>query len=217
MKRLLVSLGVSFALVAIPVVALGQDLSSSPHDFTTGNVGNAPYNTAAGMCVSCHMPHSDYDGAQAPLWGHDTTNTAAGQFTMYSSATMDATVPAGPQGVSQACLSCHDGTIAVNAYPGNTAAAVSITAGDALLGQDLSNDHPISIEYDAGGAEFFNRPTANWAGTATDSLPLYANQVECGSCHNPHDHTTFTANTVSGSAFLRDNATDICVTCHNKG
>jgi cytochrome c553 len=165
MKKLSVSIGVAVALVVMPVVVLGQDLSLSPHDFTTGNTGNAPYNTALGMCVSCHMPHSDYDGAQAPLWGHDTTNTAAGQFTMYGSATMDATIPAGPQGVSQACLSCHDGSIAVNAFPGNVAAAVSILpASDAYLGQDLSNDHPISIEYNAGAAEFFVRPTSGWAG-----------------------------------------------------
>ena len=221
MKKLLASMGVPLALLVIPVVALGQDLTSSPHDFTTANAGNAPYNTASGLCVSCHMPHSDYDGSQAPLWGHDTTNTAAGQFTMYSSSTMDATVPAGPQGVSQACLSCHDGSIAVNAYPGNVAAAVFIpNTDDAYLGQDLSNDHPISIEYNAGAAEFNTRPTAGWAGTATDSLPLYGttqDQVECGSCHNPHDWSTFTANTVSTNAFLRDNAVDICVTCHDKG
>jgi len=70
-----------------------------------------------------------------------------------------------------ACLSCHDGTIAMDSLlniPGSgdawnggasadTVAGANITAGKISagsvvnLGTDLSNDHPVAIEYGGGG------------------------------------------------------------------
>lgn len=63
------------------------------------------------VCVYCHTPHGASTTTDAPLWNRPTP---AGPFTLYSSPTMD-TVPGSPSGVSLACLSCHDGTIAVDA------------------------------------------------------------------------------------------------------
>ncbi|MFQ6032572.1 MAG: hypothetical protein ACE5K2_06590, partial [Candidatus Zixiibacteriota bacterium] len=77
-----------------------------------------------------------------------------------------------PQGVSLACLSCHDNTIALDAvvnvptgFTGgdganwtisNCASNCHVSPGNAgglnfegtVIGTDLANDHPISITYD---------------------------------------------------------------------
>ena len=56
--------------------------------------------------------------------------------------------PGQPDGVSLLCLSCHDGTVALDAYGGDPGNAGTI--GDQFdLGTDLNNDHPISIVYDS--------------------------------------------------------------------
>ncbi len=212
MKKYLGAGFLALGLVALPFGSVGaQTLTDSPHDFTS-NVGQSIFTTAAGQCITCHTPHTSTAlGLLGPLWGHDTTAVAAAGWTMYSSSTMDATEPSQPGGVSLACLSCHDGTVALDAFGGSagTPAFVIPPASGAYLGNDLSNDHPISILYDAGGAEF-NAAIGGLVG----SLPLYGaatNQVECGSCHNPHDYTT-----VVGSAFLRQTEAAICTTCHVK-
>jgi formate-dependent nitrite reductase cytochrome c552 subunit len=96
---------------------------------------------------------------------------------------MDATQPSGPGGISLACLSCHDGTIALDALrnaPGSGGFnATPTTQGWTFNGistsptnntmpegagnrwitnltQNLSDDHPISIRY------------ANYGGTTLD-------------------------------------------------
>lgn len=61
------------------------------------------------VCVYCHTPHGA--GTVAPLWNR-VVNTS-GNYTPYGSSTIDTSVGQ-PGGVSLACLSCHDGTIAVD-------------------------------------------------------------------------------------------------------
>ena len=127
---------------------------------------------------------------------------------MYSSATIDMDIAGGPQGVSLACLSCHDGTIAVDSFGGNSS-GTSWVSGSALIGTDLSSLHPVSVTYDTTKDPDFNNKTS----VVAAGLVLYGDhkdQVECGSCHNPHDPTNqpFLRISNAGSA--------LCLTCHNK-
>lgn len=159
------------------------------------------------VCIYCHTPHNS-DSATAPLWNRDATGST---YVPYTSPTIDMTVAA-PAGVSLACLSCHDGTLAFNALI-NAGGADDIgtmpgTAGDPgsrNFGVDLSNQHPISITYDN---------TADTAFVATPAgLPLYgvgSDQVECGTCHDPH--------LADGTKLLRvaNTNSDLCLTCHVK-
>jgi hypothetical protein len=106
-----------------------------------------PADTLQRICIYCHAPHNTYrlsqniggpaggSGPQAPdafdylpLWNHDLTGNYA-SYTMYQNG------PGAPQSGSKAsqaiqntmtpgsssllCLSCHDGSVAVNKY-GNT-------------------------------------------------------------------------------------------------
>jgi len=182
------------------------------------------------ICVYCHTPHNTNTAIEAPLWNR---SAPSGPYTMYSSPTLDMTIAGSPQGVSLACLSCHDGSLALDAilrapkaYTGTVGGGSKIStcasgchAGSSPaggynftgvnLGTDLSNDHPVSLTYDTTKDPDFNALVSGKVGT----LPLYGtgkNQVECGSCHNPHDN--------SKRPFLRVANADsaLCLTCHKK-
>jgi hypothetical protein len=108
--------------------------TTTPANTCTENVRGTKHNLAANtdtlssgtteVCVFCHTPHggrTDVAGGGAPLWNRalspTTVGTGTGQFQMYGSPNFDGggDVSTGPKGVSLACLSCHDGTIALDA------------------------------------------------------------------------------------------------------
>ncbi len=177
-------------------------ITGSAHDFS----GKA-WNSTGEMCVVCHTPHNaDTTVTDAPLWNHGVTTT---NFTLYSSSTLNATVGQ-PGGVSKLCLSCHDGTVALENFGGNTN-GTNFAQGGALVGTDLSDDHPISITYDAALATA-DGELADPTGTAIDPLPLFSNKLECATCHDVH-------NGAGGHPdLLRKANTDsaLCLTCHLK-
>ena len=82
------------------------------------NAGNKYTNATDEICVFCHTPHGSNvtgtAGVNAPLW-----NRLAGTLTynMYASGSMQGTAAqlAGSGSMSLACLSCHDGTQAMDA------------------------------------------------------------------------------------------------------
>lgn len=205
------------ALAALALIGAAQSATSgtitgSKHDFS----GQA---WAGGqICVACHAPHNTTVLTDAPLWNH-ALSTAT--YTLYSTTTMNATVGQ-PGGVSKLCLSCHDGTVAVNSFGGTT--GTTMMTGGENLGTNLSNDHPIGITYDAAlvTADGALNPITNsvtiGSGTKTKvgtiaSNMLYAGKLECASCHDVHN--TFTAGT-SGLLKVASAGSAICLTCHSK-
>jgi len=200
---------------------------AAPLRAQTDDVGNSKHNMSARagltnygeVCVYCHTPHGGQTSTNAPLWNR---SFGAGPYQMYNqswSSTIDMTVAATPQGVSLACLSCHDGTIGLDVIINRPNADTSLVpsgvtmpanAGQffANLGTDLRNDHPISVTYDNVADPAFNAPDVN--NRINGQLPLYSGRVECGTCHNPHNTTN--------TPFLRvNNATStLCRTCHIK-
>ena len=173
------------------------------------------------VCVFCHTPHGANTTVGIALWNKGLTGAT---YTMYTSTTMDMAVAAAPASVSLACLTCHDGTVAmdnlINA-PGSggyVAAGANLawtwTAGTEQLaaaavtnvGTDLSNDHPIGITYNPALDTAFN--TA--ASVTGAGLPLFGGLVECATCHNPHEATLPTFYRITNSA------SNMCTTCHIK-
>jgi len=178
----------------------------SKHDLSGRGAAGGTSEGMDEICYFCHTPH--IANPVAPAWSQAQSTII---YTPYWSPTLEARVGQ-PTGTSKICLSCHDGQTAVDSYGG--ASGTATITGALALGTDLTQDHPISILYNAGGAEFNTRPTAGWAGTAADSLPLYGSakdQVECGSCHNPHDYTG-----AGATKFLRRSEAAICTICHAK-
>ena len=120
----------------IPTVA--AILAGTKHDLSQKG-----FNTTQ-ICIFCHTPHNANAYVPgSPLWNHNVTWST---FTTYASPTLNA-VPGQPTGTSKLCLSCHDGTVGIDAYTNN--AGLNFITGTALLGTDLSNDHPVSFLYDA--------------------------------------------------------------------
>jgi len=207
MKKLLV-----FFVCVLLSTGLFAQIATSAHDFSG-------YGWSGGeICAPCHTPHNAIVPQLAPLWNH---TTAAGPWSQYvdtGTGTLDATVGQ-PAGVSRACLSCHDGTVAVDAF-GGAAGTTMISAIDpnADFGTDLTNDHPISFTYDTALAtadgELHDPATANsgLGGTIANDL-LFGGDLECASCHDVHN-----SNTVVGTPMLRIAIAGsvLCLTCHDK-
>jgi predicted CXXCH cytochrome family protein len=201
-----------FALLFVMAIAQYgfAQITGSAHDFTTA--GNS-WNTTGEMCIVCHTPHNaDGTVADAPLWNHEVT---AQTYNLYSGYDMDATVGQ-PASSSKLCLSCHDGTVAIDNFGGTTTGTTFITGAE-LLGTDLSNDHPISITYDAllasadGGLFDPTTTTSGLGGTISADMLAGGNQVQCSSCHDVHNAANLSfllVKTNLGSA--------LCLTCHNK-
>ena len=208
--------GIILSVAALPVLA--GTITGTKHDFSNSTLYN--WNTTGEICVVCHTPHSaDTSVSAAPLWNHAVTAKA---FTVYSSDTLNATVGQ-PSGTSKLCLSCHDGSVALDSFGGSTA-GTNTMSGTAAVGIDeLSNDHPISFAYDqtlidADGA-LHPLSKAVTVGTGGDSkggtisdTMLFGGQVQCASCHDVHNKFTADSKLLrisrSGSA--------LCLTCHNK-
>ncbi len=98
-----------------PSTVFGGSIVGSRHDLKSdwekGSVlMKESLNNYGEVCVYCHTPHGG-DESLGPLWNRDYTPAS---FNVYTSPTMDTTAAGIPGAVSLACLSCHDGTIAVD-------------------------------------------------------------------------------------------------------
>lgn len=183
----------------------GQGITGSAHDFSgSGWAGGE-------ICLPCHTPHNaDTTVASAPLWNHEVT---AATFTLYSGLDMQAADLGQPDGVSKLCLSCHDGTVALDNYGGATGGTNFVSTG--LVGTDLSNDHPVSFTYDAtlvtnDGELHPITATSGLGGTISSDL-LFGGKVECSSCHDVHNKDG------NASLLVKSNAASaLCLTCHDK-
>jgi len=190
-------------VVTLSVMMVGSAfalISNSRHDFASIGYSFA----SSEICKPCHTPHNAV--VDVPLWAH---STSVGPWTPYgNSATLNATISMTSTSISGLCLSCHDGTVGLGDYiggPGGTSTWANVNAN---LGSDLSNDHPISFNYNTVAAE----DSEIIAGAG--GLPLFGTggtDMECATCHDPHNTpgvTKLLNNTNAGSA--------LCLLCHNK-
>lgn len=169
---------VAASAFAIALVMLAQpaaaQIANTKHNLTaTNSIAGANKTDSADICVFCHTPHGANTGVTAPLWNRPAGTATYTTYQDVGGGTLDGTVLA-VGSVSLACLSCHDGTQAMDTVlnaPGsggyNAAGArmagitwsgtrVDTATGRLLgtvvsnLGTDLSNDHPIGIPYGGG-------------------------------------------------------------------
>jgi predicted CXXCH cytochrome family protein len=215
MKKLFVVLIAMVFMAGFGGIAMAADIVGSLHDFSSGGAAGQGQglNASGEICNTCHSPHSPSDATAGPLWDHAVTTET---FTQYADpgGSMDATdLTATVGAVSKLCLSCHDGSVAIDAFGGDPGVPTLLT-GTANVTNDLSNDHPISFTYDTA--------LANADGELADpvsldevivgNLPLFeqSGKMECATCHNAHDG--------AATSFLRvpNTNSDLCTSCHNK-
>jgi predicted CXXCH cytochrome family protein len=211
----LLPLAVIGCVLLLPVPSSQGQMSGSSHDFST-------YGWSAGrMCMVCHTPHgADTTVADSPLWNHALTTAV---FSTYTSPTLDAEAPGQPTGVSKLCLSCHDGTVGLDSFGGNTGTTlIGAIAPGADIGTDLSNDHPIAITYDSDLATTDGElvdPSADGdsdpdtVGVSGPYLPLFNGVMHCGTCHDVHN-TESAGN--SKLLIVSADSSQLCLKCHAK-
>lgn len=221
MRKLIVTVAICL-LVGAP--AWGG-VQNSKHDLSTF------FATTTETCVFCHTPHqTDAAGGQDPLWNHSVSTQ--GNYGVYASDTMNASPTnfgggstAGSLNVSQLCMSCHDGTVAIgalynppNSGLGTFSAKNNVDASQYLInsakvGTDLTNDHPINFDYGTaitnGDTELTAKTSNAWV-DGGKTVPLFGGYVQCASCHDPHN-TTYKPFLVKSN----DNS-GLCTTCHTK-
>ena len=188
-----------FLLLALvfPIEVCFAGIQGSKHDFS-----NSAWNPSGEVCVVCHTPHHA-DSQYKPLWNHQSTTA---NFKLYSSPTLKRS-PEQPRSASLQCLSCHDGTVAIDSFGGNKGKTVIDQAH--MIGVDLSNDHPVSIKWKHQTKQ---RLCFNCHDTELDlisKIPFYDGYVECATCHDVHNGTNqpkLLRKTMSGS--------ELCLYCH---
>jgi predicted CXXCH cytochrome family protein len=205
-----------FQIRTLATVALAASLSLTSLSRAASVVGSkhdlkALTNAGGQVCIACHTPHNAQATQLVPLWNHTASTTT---FTLYSSPTSKA-VFAQPAGATKACLSCHDGTVAIDSFGGKAPAGGGMVTSGSNLGTSLANDHPVSFTYDAALAtatangKLVSPSSASWVDSAK-TVPLFAGKLECASCHDAHDNSL--------GNFLRksNNGSALCLTCHNQ-
>jgi hypothetical protein len=194
-------------------------IQGSVHDFSGFDFSGGQ------ICLPCHTPHNGELVEDAPLWNHDLSTAT---YQLYNSPSMDATVNQ-PTGASKLCLSCHDGTVAVDSFGGDTGTMfIDAFNADANLTTDLSNDHPISFVYDDAlattdpglfvpSAKVVTIGSGTFSRTGTIADVMLANDVlQCQSCHSVHND--YVAGTAISDALLKISigGSNLCLACHNK-
>jgi len=170
--------------MSLGVLPVEAGIANTKHNLSPSSAAGNNRVAAAGgtdeICVFCHTPHAADTTAPVPLWNKRLTTGAT--YTTYAtlnSSSIDGEIlPVGS--ISLACLSCHDGTQAMdNIINAPGSGGYDVTGGGAnglgftwsgtrvdvdgkmtntatslsMLGNDLSNDHPIGIQYCGGGMD----------------------------------------------------------------
>jgi predicted CXXCH cytochrome family protein len=162
-------------------------------------------------CAYCHAPHS---GLNTGLWNQKLTTQT---YTTYGSDTAKNTSLQPSLGsVSNQCLSCHDGTVAVGATVayGQVTTQGSMNSAD-VFGSNMQPSHPFSLAlplkdniYLAASLVASGRTT-----DATGAVKLINGNVECTSCHNPHVQAK---DPISLNFLVKDSSNgQLCVACHD--
>ncbi len=184
-------------------------IASTKHNLSVSGTGNIRAATEQEICIFCHTPHNA--APMQPLWNRASSGSI---YTPYTSSTIIG-APGQPTGASMLCLSCHDGTIALGSVLSrastiNMAGGITtMPPGQAHLGTDLSDDHPVSFAYTPALAS--KRGELASPGSLSGPVKLdKSGQMQCTSCHDPH-------NDDNGKFLVMSNAASaLCQVCHIK-
>lgn len=193
-KLFVLALMAGIAVSAYGARAPKSAVYGSPHDFKT-QLGGASYT----LCNFCHVAHKFGSAPTGPgylLWNH--TLSSVSSYGVYTSDSMRSTPTeiGGQLTVSNLCLSCHDGTVAINSwYEAQSAANFSplpqgtLFTTDAGTVRDLTKQHPVNFVYpDATTAAAVGILPAVDVNSidGNGNVPLFAGRMQCATCHDPH-------------------------------
>lgn len=211
MKRRNFWLGTA-ALLGLASTANAQ-ITNSAHDFSGSGWADGE------ICKPCHTPHFA-DITMPRLWNHTLTTAT---YTLHDGSTGTAT--ADFDVASRMCMSCHDGTVALDSFGGRNGSLY--IPNRSKIGVDLRDDHPVGSEAQypplnppTWWSEAFRPATKGSVANGADRLSLksWVNPsggtqfvVGCTTCHNAHNRGNFPHMTAITNASSR-----VCLTCHIK-
>ncbi len=202
--RLFIGVVVIGIVTLAPPAEAMTSIANTVHNLTPTGPGTFRAPETTGLCVYCHTPHNA--SPQSALWNRELSGVI---YQLYESTTLKAQVKQ-PTGSSRLCLSCHDGSLAMGNLrvpPKGGQPTLGVLTGKAVLGTNLSGDHPISFVYD--GALTANRGELVDPLSLTKTTPLDRNgELQCNSCHDAHEDRR--------PNFLRMDTRygALCTTCH---
>ena len=247
-----VALSAGSATVVFAAAAPGSGIYQTAHDINFKVAGVRDVQDR--LCAFCHTPHHAYTATDpapvgpvlaasgyAPLWSHGVSTA---NYTPYASATFD--VKGGVSmandpliGPSRLCMSCHDGTVALDTYYGQTGTHFISNGANTYFGAqpkielDGLKTHPIGFDattLQAAGVTqdthlWPNMLTSNYRGnnapaSLTVASRLFQGQYfTCSTCHDVHNKLNDTSASIpvgTQNYFLLGGRTNsaLCTTCH---
>lgn len=131
----------SLALMAASSVAMASVVNTA-HNLGSTNTSGGNFNSGTTeICIFCHTPHGGDQNTFAPIWNRATaTGVTYTRFSSLNRLTFDAKeAPIGS--VSAACLSCHDGTQAMDAVINSPGSNTTGTVGANLWSEASVTGH----------------------------------------------------------------------------
>jgi predicted CXXCH cytochrome family protein len=205
-KKLLM---ISALCLGMSVSALAQTDILGVHNLQSGGGGRVTGGLPA--CLFCHAPHSSNTGAPG-LWSQKLSTV--NNYTLFSGTVNQEQQPL-LGSVSNQCLSCHDGTVA----PGQTSPYGNQQMKGSMdshfiFNSDLSSVHPFNFKLPLDPTTpNLNPNVLNGSGTANAAVKLIDKNVQCTSCHEPHNQFIDSTN-----AFLvvDNSSSNLCLACHQE-
>ncbi len=230
MKKILVFAAI--LLLAQVSVGIAGPLLNTKHDLHTGSTAaiKATSPTVDDTCVFCHSTHNGTPGGAAPLWNHTLGSTALkwAPTTTVRGTTLPTDITSAALEGTRACMSCHDGTVALGSVlvyyngtasgPANFTVTGTNTSGNMLTSGSkaymdpthMEKNHPLGVPLPAAKPGFSSYVASDggtgvWYVTSSNNLQY----VQCQSCHDPHNTTVMPFLRISNAGGA------ICSSCHN--
>lgn len=96
------------------IINTRHNMMQSTESTNGGATMNAFRNRYGEVCVYCHTPHGANTNAAAPLWNRSLPTSSYTTYDQLNTSTLTQTVSQ-PGAASLPCLSCHDGSQAIDA------------------------------------------------------------------------------------------------------
>ena len=231
-----------FLILLTAAAVSNAGIVNTKHNLSVTGPGAVKAVSETEICVFCHIPHHEKTGT--PLWNrkmptavYDLYDSEFISRMNYPTPEQPSEVEGQPGIVSRQCLSCHDGTVAIGAVYivrgtelGNSVIQMQNVNPDGTLpstlrtfiGTDLSEHHPVAIEYDPSVNKTFGNGSVKTIELRdphpTPPIKLYTyngkQYVECTSCHDPHKQNKQFLRVDVGN--LAQDFKQTCISCHDK-
>jgi predicted CXXCH cytochrome family protein len=213
-------------VVLVVVITTTMGFAKAPKSAIVGSAHDlrAVYGTGSySLCNYCHIAHK-FASVTAPasagplLWNHSMSSVGSygvytsDSFAGYATDISDLGTVATPT-ASNLCLSCHDGTVAVDSFY----SAVTTTTGTTFMPtdrtvKDLTQQHPINFTYNAAlaTAAGIKAPASTTSVDGAGEIPLFQGKMQCATCHDPHNG----ASGILAQKFPTQTSGTFCTYCH---